>query len=156
MEIRRSQVRLISTMGFPILVRCHLYIELGPCLFDDLTMAWKIVQFDIHFPGRGGPWPWLMHIMENNDTAKKNLLFEDQYYRIFWNLSINIYSSIHIKTCCFSWHFCNECLGTIRINWNWTPENKVISFIEDRSWFLWQNTWNQVRTWNLSCIIRVR
>ena len=31
MEIRRSYDRLISTMGFPILVRCHLNIESGPC-----------------------------------------------------------------------------------------------------------------------------
>ena len=30
MEIRRSYDRLISTMGFTILVRCHLYIESGP------------------------------------------------------------------------------------------------------------------------------
>ena len=30
MEIRRSYDRLISTMGFPILVRHHLYIESGP------------------------------------------------------------------------------------------------------------------------------
>ena len=30
MEIRRSYDRLISTMGFPILVRWHLYIESGP------------------------------------------------------------------------------------------------------------------------------
>ena len=29
MEIRRSNDRLISTMGFPILVRWHLYIESG-------------------------------------------------------------------------------------------------------------------------------
>ena len=29
-EIRRSYDRLISTMGFPILVRWHLYIESGP------------------------------------------------------------------------------------------------------------------------------
>ena len=29
MEIRRSYDRLISTMGFPILVRRHLYIESG-------------------------------------------------------------------------------------------------------------------------------
>ena len=29
-EIRRSHDRLISTMGFPIPVRCHLYIESGP------------------------------------------------------------------------------------------------------------------------------
>ena len=31
MEIRRSYDRLISTVGFPILVRRHLYIEPGPC-----------------------------------------------------------------------------------------------------------------------------
>ena len=30
MEIRRSYDRLISTIGFPILVRWHLYIEQGP------------------------------------------------------------------------------------------------------------------------------
>ena len=30
MEIRRSYDRLISTMGFPILVRRHLYIVSGP------------------------------------------------------------------------------------------------------------------------------
>ena len=30
MEIRRSYDRLVSTMGFPILVRWHLYIESGP------------------------------------------------------------------------------------------------------------------------------
>ena len=29
-EIRRSYDRIISTMGFPILIRCHLYIESGP------------------------------------------------------------------------------------------------------------------------------
>ena len=33
MEIRRSYDRLISTMGFPILVRWHLYIESGPRFF---------------------------------------------------------------------------------------------------------------------------
>ena len=32
MELRRSYDRLISTMGFPILVRRHLYIESGPWL----------------------------------------------------------------------------------------------------------------------------
>ena len=30
MELRRSYYRLISTMGFPILVRWHIYIESGP------------------------------------------------------------------------------------------------------------------------------
>ena len=37
MEIRWSYDRLISTMGFPILVRCHLYIESGP---------WFIISLD--------------------------------------------------------------------------------------------------------------
>ena len=37
MEIRRSY-RLISTMRFPILVRCHIYIELGPR--SPLLSAW--------------------------------------------------------------------------------------------------------------------
>ena len=36
MEIRRSYDRLISTMEFPILVRCHLYIESGP--------SWKLIM----------------------------------------------------------------------------------------------------------------
>ena len=31
-EIRWSYDRLISTIGFPILLRCHLYIESGPCI----------------------------------------------------------------------------------------------------------------------------
>ena len=34
MEIRRSYDRLISTMGFPILVRWHLYIESWPRLLQ--------------------------------------------------------------------------------------------------------------------------
>ena len=40
MEIRRSYDRLISTVGFPILVRWHIYIESGPwCLRLVLTYA---------------------------------------------------------------------------------------------------------------------
>ena len=34
-EIRQSQDRLTSTMGFPILVRCHLYFETAP--WDELS-----------------------------------------------------------------------------------------------------------------------
>ena len=40
MEIRRSYDRLISTMGFPILVRRQLYIESGPCM---ASFRWCIV-----------------------------------------------------------------------------------------------------------------
>ena len=38
MGIRRSYDRLIVTMGFPILVRCHLYIESGP------RTSWKNIH----------------------------------------------------------------------------------------------------------------
>ena len=39
-EIRRSYDRLISTMGFPILVRWHLYIESFPGLSLGFHMLW--------------------------------------------------------------------------------------------------------------------
>ena len=38
-EIRRSCDRLISTMGFPILVRRHLYIGSGPRLHHDAVVT---------------------------------------------------------------------------------------------------------------------
>ena len=44
-EIRWSYDRLISTMGFPILVTWHLYIESGPrapCCYCDLTLPQAI------------------------------------------------------------------------------------------------------------------
>ena len=43
MEIRRSYDRLISTMGFPIPVRRHLYIESGP-RFRSLDCSWFPVR----------------------------------------------------------------------------------------------------------------
>ena len=39
-EIRRSYDRLISTMGFPILVRWHLYIESGPRALRQMWCFW--------------------------------------------------------------------------------------------------------------------
>ena len=55
MEIRRSYDRLISTMGFPILVRQHLYIESGPRdpgqYQPDATGIGQI-----HWPGSGTSW----------------------------------------------------------------------------------------------------
>ena len=40
-EIRRAQDRLISTMGFPILVRRYLYIETGPVRKSPLVYILK-------------------------------------------------------------------------------------------------------------------
>ena len=39
MEIRRTYDRLISTIGFPILIRWHLYIESGPSLWFTHTIS---------------------------------------------------------------------------------------------------------------------
>ena len=55
-EIRRSYGRLISTMGFPILVRWHLYIESG-------TWCWKP---DI--AGTRIPWRQVLSIPENANS----------------------------------------------------------------------------------------
>ena len=41
MEIRRSQDRLISTMGFPTLVRRQLYIESGPWTAEFASHTFK-------------------------------------------------------------------------------------------------------------------
>ena len=44
MEIRRSHDRLISTRGFPILVRWHLYIESGPCYLHVCPCSYKMLR----------------------------------------------------------------------------------------------------------------
>ena len=56
-EIRRSYDRLISTMGFPILVRQHLYIESGP---------WLLVS-----PGHQQLWHWLCRIHKSLSSTRK-------------------------------------------------------------------------------------
>ena len=44
-EIRRSHDRLISTMGFPILVRWHLYIELAIRIYSTSYICIILDQF---------------------------------------------------------------------------------------------------------------
>ena len=45
MEIRRSYGHLISTMGFPILVRCHFYIDMAPrCLDSSMWGPFTVIQ----------------------------------------------------------------------------------------------------------------
>ena len=43
-KIRRSYDRLISTMGFPILVRWHLYIQSGPWVLFQYCMKCLIIK----------------------------------------------------------------------------------------------------------------
>ena len=76
MEIRCYYNRLISTMGFPILVRWHLYIEVGPwgglninmssCQIPMLEIRRSrhclIFNMGLHIAGKDGPYievgPW--------------------------------------------------------------------------------------------------
>ena len=56
-QIRRSYDRLISTMGFPILIRWHLYIESGPrsCWCHDLDIFSALLSCcEGHPPITGG------------------------------------------------------------------------------------------------------
>ena len=82
-EIRRSDDRLISTMGLPILVRCHLYIESGPwCLPvilpkflwcqlpDPETHAWYMVKYYVCSKFSHSNWIWNVQ-----PTALSNVTF---------------------------------------------------------------------------------
>ena len=73
-QYRKSHYdRLISTMGFPILVRWHLHIESGPCVFSVLKMPigkkvcflcfpWKNSSHQVLIsPGAHGDWTWFLH-----------------------------------------------------------------------------------------------
>ena len=85
MEIRRSYDRLISPMGFPILVRLHLYIESGrwwietPCYSCDIPLIfdlfcsrslwrWLHQRADAPAPGLGGP-----HVSTSCDCPLRRL-----------------------------------------------------------------------------------
>ena len=65
MEIRRSCNRLISTMGFPLLVRWHLYIESGPRYFAKkyslpLCSGWNVLGELGQYHGCWWPWVYVL------------------------------------------------------------------------------------------------
>ena len=75
MEIRRSQDRLISTMGIPILVR-HLYIESGPrgpsqykdqyrnSHYKGKMISWPSYLYNGNPPGKTTPLCWIRALAE--------------------------------------------------------------------------------------------
>ena len=66
-EMRRSYDRIISTMGFPVLVRRHIYIELtltlnvrGPSYLGlTRSISWLLMPWLLTSPGHQQPWYWL-------------------------------------------------------------------------------------------------
>ena len=74
-EIRRLYDRLISKMGFPILVRWHLYIESGPWLLYQWTTKAKLILFfgpDTRHRGQGIPLIMRKIGSEINTSYSKN------------------------------------------------------------------------------------
>ena len=68
MEIRRSYDRLISTMGFPILVRRHLYIESGPWSLSSIR---KDLNYLCHLSMRNNRKCKYVFIFLKNSSASK-------------------------------------------------------------------------------------
>ena len=88
--------RLISTMGFSILVRWHLYIESGPrCPMADLVHAWLIWVFSLHSAltlwGRDEMAPILQTTLSNAFSSMKKFEF---WLKFHWNLSSSIQLTI--------------------------------------------------------------
>ena len=76
-EIRRSSDRLISTMGFPIPIRCHHYIESGPwslsCLGKRSTYTSLVLRYDRNTN------TWVFFCMENRTIMVIALMPDDVY-----------------------------------------------------------------------------
>ena len=97
MEISRSYDRLISTMGFPTLVRCHLYIESGPwswnwkilgalCQHDSYWSLWgsshhSIDSHDFNYGGYNKSYI----LSQNNFNCEHHLNFEKMLEKAYIN-----------------------------------------------------------------------
>ena len=102
MEIRRSYGRLISTMGFPILVRWHLYIESG---------LWFLAA-----SGHRQPWYWLCNMDRSLSSTRRyfihlrHLIIEKWYKMLICYASVNQFSVERVNPCQFSmWPFGTFC-----------------------------------------------
>ena len=118
MEIRRSYDRLISTMGFPILVRCHLYTESGPWTLSDKSNV--IIVFSIYFQS-GSYWWCCLHLISvlfNPLRPRQNRRhFADDVFE--WNfLNENVWIPIKI-----SLKFVSKC-----------PINNIPALVQIMAW----------------------
>ena len=75
-EIRRSYDRLISTMGFPVLVRWHLYIESGPS---------SGIECLLHCKHRELPWCQLSRHWRHYGLSQRQLCDHWQHVGCRWD-----------------------------------------------------------------------
>ena len=109
LEIRRSNDRLISAMGFPLLVR-HLYIESGPWLHNmNMNINLPMTQFGVSGYPPGSPcpiyWTYILYsLLQFEHMWTINLLVI-----IYINTSTIDFYKFGIKSavCFFLWHSVN-------------------------------------------------
>ena len=131
MEIRRSYDRLISTVGFPMLVRWHLHIESGP-RFTSLALrqsyscpnaceatlknickliSWITEQF---YPYPSGLLNWNCELY---DPVQVNSLWpSDAIWRQWSRLTL-----VQVMACCLTApsHYLNQCWLIITVTFIW-------------------------------------
>ena len=101
-EIRRSYDRLISTMGFPILVRRRLYIESGPWFLQDIRDNGRLSHSRPHsLTDRPIPGWQTLHYWPvfNSLRPRRNRrhFADDSFTWIFLNENISISNKISLK-----------------------------------------------------------
>ena len=118
MEIRRSYDRLISTMGFPILVRWHLYIESAPCLQSQYLNWWWLIS--------------LMHICISRPFDLNELIIGSTHRRHsipdphMWAMGCLLYRFEGKFTTLF-WHHSGDHFVNASSQWRTTLHNNVVS-----------------------------
>ena len=150
MEIRRSYDRLISTMGFPIPVRQHLYIESGPSI-TPISLGMGLANGKRRYlvkPSIIGPQPiqnepWYCALLEYTYLGQNPIWFA------FWfamcmkrrrGIGVYIYIYIHIhiytyKMDCVCQRYHQECSTRTCADdcYNCWQMSKLKSFV--RPWF---------------------
>ena len=119
-EIRRSYDHLISTMGFPILVRWHFYIESGPS-------TWNLLVFDLQMASC-----ILVNINSGND------LLPVQCQGITWTTD-KLYSNEHLWTK-FSGNL-------IKMYWIYWRKCTLKCFLQNDNHFVGNSLWLSDTIW---------
>ena len=108
MEIRGSYDRLISTMGFSILVRRHIYIESGPrsqhtAVFDDPSAGTVLTTHETCFPEPFSGYQWFQIMLLRSHDILQNVCSDLRSSFYFCRVNMNLrwahsWCQHHMKT----------------------------------------------------------
>ena len=124
MEIRWSYDHIISTMGFPILVRRHLYIESGPRFFgctQCMTTAKQqtYLTIECHRNIESGGLAVTLWRLSNNSTNMYQKLGEDAWRSVVYN-PLHLFR-FHGKIKSNEFRYIFQILGCFQNTW-WAPQ----------------------------------